>query len=159
MSNKNSNWLCRVSSLDFDPDYKAQNRVWTRIQRPVAQRPASFILVWAGCLLLVVAAGVLTVRALSPISFPSVQTELSEEDCAKLNGRYLLARALAQSEENCPCEEHLTAYDKQTVLQLRQELASVACTVCSAKEQAQLQQCQAKYPSQLKEIKLCKTLC
>lgn len=151
-------WLDKASLLDFDPQDEAKKRVWARVMRPVpASKPWRPVLAMAASVVFVLAAGFFVMQHL-PFA-PTQEQELSEEDCAKLNGRYLLARALAQSEEDCTCKDSLTDYDKQTLLQLRQELATVACTVCSAKEQQQLHQCQQKYPSQLKEFKLCDTMC
>ncbi len=160
MKQKQKDWTVRAASLDFDPKDQVKNRVWSRLQQPkLFRRRRVPVWAWAVCFALVISVGLLMVRPFAPAFFHQTPLELSEEDCAKLNGRYLLARALAQSKEHCPCEQNLTGYDKQTVMQLRHELESIACTVCSAKEQIQLQQCQKKYPSQLKEIKLCRTLC
>lgn len=153
-------WLDKASLLDFDPQDEAKKRVWARVMRPVpASKPWRPALAMAASVVFVLAAGFFVMQHLPVAPVTAQEQELSEEDCAKLNGRYLLARALAQSEEECTCKDNLTDYDKQTLLQLRQELAAVACTVCTAKEQQQLHQCQQKYPSQLKEFKLCDTMC
>lgn len=152
-------WQTRAEKLDFDPNGSAQNRVWARVsqRRVIAwKRP----LAWAGCAVFVLALGAVVVNWLpSPWQVPAAEAGLTEEDCAELNSRYLLAKALIASEENCPCEEHLSSYDKRTMSHLRKGLESVACTACSPQEQARLKQCAVKYPSQIKELKLCRTLC
>lgn len=153
-------WVEKASLLDFDPQDDAKKRVWARVTQPLAARkPWRLVLAMAAGVVFVLAAGLFVMQHLPAGQVGVQEQELSEEDCAKLNGRYLLARALAQSEEDCTCKDNLTDYDKQTLLQLRQELATVACTVCTAKEQQQLHQCRQKYPSQLKEFKLCDTMC
>ena len=159
MNKEEQAFIKKAAEADFDPCAHAQQRVWARVMAPAPSRSWRPVLAWAASLVFVLAAGMLVMQRLPGVAAVTHEQELSQEDCAKLNGRYLLARALAQSEEDCSCKDGLTAYDKQTVEQLRQELASVACTVCSAKEQQQLQQCREKYPSQLKEFKLCNTLC
>ena len=159
MNKQEQQFIEKAARMDFDPQGQAQRRVWARIVRPAPVLRWRPVLGLAASLVFVLAAGMLIMQRLPGAAVGVQEQELSEEDCAKLNGRYLLARALAQSEEDCTCKDSLTAYDKQTVEKLREQLAEVACTVCSAKEQRQLHQCQQKYPSQLKEFKLCNTLC
>lgn len=148
------NWLQEIERLDFDPADAAKNRVWARVnaRRAGARRRA---LAWAACAVFVLGLG----GALLSYMPLGAQRALSEEDCAELNSRYLLAAALARSEDNCPCGAHWASYDKQTVLHLRKELQTITGAVCTPREQKKLQQCNAKYKPRLQSISLCKTLC
>lgn len=151
-----NDWQKKLERLNFDPSGAVRQRVWERITRRAA-RPRK--LVWAVCAAFVFAAGWMTLSHL-PFSPGTAAAEaLSEEDCAALNSRYLLAKALAEHEDGCPCEKGLNSYDRRTMLHLRKELESVAYTVCSPKERRRLKQCNLKYPSQIKELKFCRTWC
>ena len=157
---KKPSWLLQAQSLDFDPQNAVKARIWSELNRRRVirwRRP----LAWVGCAVFAVAMGaVLTSRLAAPPHAAGIlQPGLSEEDCAELTSRYLLAKALTADENDCPCAKQLSSFDRRTVSYLRKGLASVACTACSAQEQARLRQCAVKYPSQIKELRLCKTLC
>lgn len=149
-------WLEKALKLDFDPDGAAKNRVWARVKTRRAGVVWRRALAWAACAAFVAGlGGVLLSRA----SLSAPETQMSEEECAELNSRYLLAAALARGEENCPCGAHWDSYDKQTVLHLRKELQSITGAVCTPREQEKLKQCNARYKPRLQTLSLCKTLC
>ncbi len=153
------NWQSQVSGLDFDPQGAAQRRVWNRLVSP-ARRPCfrTRAVAYAACAAFVLALGVL-VFARAPFGTFGPAAELNESECAELQSRFLLAKALAGGEENCPCRQRWNGYDRQTVFHLRNELKTLTGNVCSAGEQKKLHQCNLKYKPKLQSIALCKTLC
>lgn len=154
-----NDWQAKVPGLDFDPGEAAQRRVWNQMVSLVRpSRSWKRAAAYAACAVFALALGA-TAFHFSALGTFGRAAELSESDCAELQSRFLLAKALSGGEETCPCRRHWNGYDQQTVRHLRNELKTLTGNVCSVKEQKKLHQCNLKYKPKLQSIALCKTLC
>ena len=161
--NKN-NWQDRAIHTDFDPNNQVQQRVLANIYAP----KRTFLswkrnLVWGmvGVFLLIVGAGLATVwnKQQCQLSAPTVVAqEITEENCAALNGRFLLAQAVSNIDEDCTCKKQ-SAFDEKTVRQISRQLGQVFAIPFTSAEKEQLKECNKKFKPQVHAVALCQTQC
>lgn len=102
----------------------------------------------------------------SPKPSAAALEDLSEEDCAKINTKYLLAQAASQQSvllakaKDCPTKDDpLSGYDSKIIAQMELEMKSYSQEVFSAKDMDKLKVCSNKYNSKVQPVMLYRVAC
>ncbi|MGB2579437.1 hypothetical protein AAIR98_001356 [Elusimicrobium simillimum] len=96
---------------------------------------------------------------------PSTQ-DLTEEDCAEVNTKYLLARAAGEQSillaraKNCPtASEPISSYDSKIIAALEREMTMYSKDIFSEQDMNKLRVCTDKYKPKVEPLFLYKVAC
>ena len=122
-------WMDKASRLDFDPQAKAQQRVWARLNGWQPRRRPAWALAWGMvAVLLVLAGGWAGVRWSAYLHCPAEQptAPLQNAQCKKADGRWLISTQLECNGTDCSCTKTLTICDEHPVTRVTRQTCTNA---------------------------------
>lgn len=127
-------WLTKAEKADFDPNGRAQRRVWARLQEKKTVFHWKKPLAWGACAALLLAAGGLVGLRWSaylhcPASAPEAADSFAGAQCKNATSRYLLSAELECDGATCSCTKTLTICDEHPVTRVSRK-------TCTASEHA-----------------------
>lgn len=113
-------WLKKAERADFDPNGRAQRRVWTRLQEKKAVFYWKKPLAWSACAAVLLAAGGFfglrwSAQLHCPDSAPEASAAFAGAQCKNSTGRYLFSAELECDGATCSCTKTLTICDEHPV--------------------------------------------
>ncbi|WP_428897636.1 hypothetical protein Dip518_001426 [Parelusimicrobium proximum] len=191
MKNNNEEIVRQYQSAKFDSDPKRKARVYTKATAP--KRASSFKWAYATGVSFVLFFGFFVgvysdkifssktqdgivcsvietdkqniILSAQTMSSASTQ-DLTEEDCAEVNTKYLLAQAASQQSillakaKDCPtASEPISSYDSKLIAALEREMTTYSKNMLSTQDMDKLKICTDKYRPKVEPLFLYKVAC
>lgn len=191
MKKPDADLLKEYQQVDFDADGIKQSRIWARIQtKPAGAFRLKWALAGAASMLLVTGIVLYTqketifnakqpdficsvveqngktlVVSTPPAPQPLREEDPTEEDCIRINTRYLMTQAAKQQSvflaraKDCPTKDKISAYDSKIISVLEKEIKTYSQEAFSTQDLKKLKTCTDKFQPKVHPVLLYKMDC